>query len=919
MTGTRLGAANGFNAPTPVSVIGAAQLDARAKGTIAESLFELPALRPTTGVGAQQRGTVNAGQALLDLRGLGRARTLVLVNGERVVGTSGDGSFDTNMIPSLMVQRVDVVTGGASAAYGSDAVAGVVNFVINREMEGVSGRAQYGISKYGDDEQYLVGLAGGSSFASGRGHITIGGEYARNKGAPNLSSRPWGRAQNAMVTLGVNRPAGTPANLITDNAQSSISPGGLITGCIRGGSALAGSACPLYGTTFNGTGQPGAFQFGSPVGSTTMVGGGNSGHWVDQYIPLGQGYERYALMGTIKYDLTDNVQAHLDVMGGRFQVASQSVFFTANGNIRINRDNPFLPTALATQMDAAGVTQLVMSRQNEDLGGIKPTNVSSYVQGRFGLNGTFLHDWKWTADVGYGSSKFTYQADDFLILPNYFAALYAVRDASGNIVCGPLASNPMAANLTAAQKAVIGAGCVPFNPFGANRTDQLAGAYNYIYGQSSRSERFKRTSASINVSGSPFSTWAGPVHLAAGYEYRHDDVADTVPASIAALSAAGGFFATNFLPGGGNVTINEGYGEVGIPLLSGKSAPGKLDLNGAVRFTNYSTSGGVTTWKIGAVYEPISAIRFRGTLSHDIRAPNIPELFIPAVEGLSVITRPDTLASGQVRTQAVSNPNLKPERADTYTFGVVLKPAGALSGLRVSVDYFNIKIKDVIASLSVLEVVARRFGPTQDTSLDPFIVYDNSALGIAKIGSPLLNLNSQKTNGVDFDVQYRLPDFGIGLLDLSVNGTYTHQLETFDRNGASVGGNLAGESRGVPKWRMTFNLAHDLGRFNTILTARYNGPFKYRNDLVDPGDPGYDPAKSNSVNDNHLPASVYFSLTENVRLTSHRDGPTAFFIIDNLLDKDPPFGSYLPLSAIFGYNPFDPLGRSYKVGVRFKY
>jgi outer membrane receptor protein involved in Fe transport len=488
-----------------------------------------------------------------------------------------------------------------------------------------------------------------------------------------------------------------------------------------------------------------------------------------------------------------------------------------------------------------------------------------------------------------------------------------------NIESNRAAHQARLGNLNAAQKTIIEPNCVPFNPFGANRTDQKAGVYDYIYGTSARTEKFKRTSASINLSGSPFSTWAGPVQVAVGYEYRLDDLVDTVPSSIAAISAASGFFATNFLPGSGKVTVNEGYGELGVPLLADGSSIGKLDLNAAMRYTHYSTSGGVTTWKVGAVYEPIPEIRFRGTLSRDIRAPNIPELFIPGVEGLASITRPDTLATGQVTTQAVSNPNLKPERADTFTAGIVLQPRGALAGLRLSVDYFNINLKNVIASLSALQVVARRFGPTQDVSLDPFIVYNNSALGIAKVGSPLLNLNSQKTNGVDFELQYRLPEFGIGQFNLGVAGTYTAQLETFDTAGASVGGNLAGESRGTPKWRVTTNLSHELGRFNTILTARYNSAFKYRNDLADPTDPGYDPTKTNSINDNHLPASLYLSVTENIHLSDRRDGPTVFFVVDNLFDKDPPFGSYLPLQAIGGFNPYDSIGRSYKVGFRFKF
>jgi iron complex outermembrane receptor protein len=917
VTGTRL--SSGFTAPTPVSVVSQEQLNVRATGTIAETLFEIPAIRATTGQGANQRGTINAGQALLDLRGLGRQRTLTLINGRRIVGTSGDGSFDTNMVPSILVERTDVVTGGASAAYGSDAVAGVVNFVTNQRLDGITGKAQYGVSEAGDGQEYVLGLAMGKSFADDRLHIVIGGEYARGLGAADIYSRDWGRKDGALVSLTANRPAGTPAFLLTGNAQSAISPGGLITSCVQGATVLAGAACPVYGTTFNSAGTPVPFEFGSPVGSTTMVGGGNRGHWVDQYITLRQGYKRYAGMGTISYDLSENVTAKLELMGGSYQVESQSVFYVAPANsIRIGRDNPFLPDELAAQMDLSGLSEIRMARQNEDLGGIKPHNRSKFLQGSFGLEGNIFDDWKWDATVGYGDSKFTYRASDFLILPNYYAALYAVRDGSGNIVCGPTATNPMLANLTPAQRAVIQSGCVPFNPFGPKQSSDAA--YDYIYGESARTDHFQRTDAAFNLSGSPFSTWAGPVSLAVGYEYRRDKLASTVPDDIEALSAASAFFATNFKEGGGAITVNEGYVEIGVPLLDEDSGLGVLDFNGAIRYADYSTSGGATTWKVGATYDPIPGVRFRGTVSRDIRAPNIPELFVPGVEGLSQVTRPDTGVSGQTRTQSVPNPNLQPEKADTYTFGVVLQPESFLRGLRFSADYFDITINDVITSVPTQEVLRRRFPATGqgDTSFDPFIVFDNSALGFSLLGSPLLNLNTQKTSGVDFELAYRLPDFGIGQFTLGANATWTRRLETINDAGSSLG-QLAGVSTGVPKWRATANLAYDSGRLNTVLTARYTSSFKLRHDLLDPSDDGYDPASALSINDNRLPASVYFSLSTNVRLTEEKGGPTLFLVVDNLFDKDPPLGSYLALQAVGGANPYDVLGRSFRVGFRFKY
>jgi len=304
VTGSRL--QTGFSAPTPVSVIGSALLEARGKPTIGETLTELPAFKQGGGVG-NAYGNQNVGQSLLDLRGLGATRTLVLIDGYRRVATQANGTLDTNTIPSLLVDRTEVVTGGASAAYGSDAVAGVVNFVMNRRLEGTKATVQAGMTDEKDAKELLLGFAHGLALSGGKGHFIIGGEWSRGDGSGTMMSRDWGRKLPGLVALPATRAAGLPAFLITNDAQSTIPPGSLITSCLQGGVLRSGTACAVGGLTFDNSGNPVSFQFGTPVGSSTMVGGGNPGMiYTTKDILLRGGFDRKAAMASINYEFSLN-------------------------------------------------------------------------------------------------------------------------------------------------------------------------------------------------------------------------------------------------------------------------------------------------------------------------------------------------------------------------------------------------------------------------------------------------------------------------------------------------------------------------------------------------------------------------------------------------------------------------------------
>ncbi|MDB5454398.1 MAG: hypothetical protein JWO33_2976, partial [Caulobacteraceae bacterium] len=420
VTGSRL-QASGFTAPTPVSVLGAAQLEARAISSVGEAVSELPSFRPT-GMAQAGGGTFTTGQNLLDLRGLGGTRTLVLVDGLRPTPNNVPGTFDTNMLPSALVDRTEVVTGGASAAYGSDAVAGVVNFILRDRMEGFKGNVQYGISQENDAKEVSGSLAVGHSLMDDRLHLIAGGEYSKQDPTGTIYSRGWGRSEPGVVNL-TTRPAGIPANIVGETSEYKLAAGGAITSCARGATILT-TTCPLNGTTFTPAGQPTPFIFGPLVGSNTMTapagaapGVGNYGTSPIRAYRMRAGGERKTLLGRATFDVTPNLSVWGQGYYGEYQVSSFGNLRVRNDNqIFIDRNNPYIPAATAAAMDAQGITQIRMNRVIGEVGSADIDNLDKTRQFIGGAKGTVFGDWKWDAAFVNGRSDFTYDVDGLPLL-----------------------------------------------------------------------------------------------------------------------------------------------------------------------------------------------------------------------------------------------------------------------------------------------------------------------------------------------------------------------------------------------------------------------------------------------------------------------------------------------------------------------
>lgn len=902
VTGSRLGK-SGFVTPTPVTVVGAEQAEKLAATSLYNITKDVPTFRNSAGPDNSNSGVRAAGQAILDLRGLGSSRTLTLVDGVRPVPVNTSAGFDSGMIPISLLERLDIVTGGASAAYGSDAVAGAVNIILKHRLQGVTGTVQYGQTQRGDGAEPALSLAYGRAFAGDKGHFIIGGDMVKSYGVDTMYTRDWGKTEPGLLGLPANRTPGLPANILTEHVELiSFSPGGLVT------------SGPLRGTAFASGGIPYAFQYGSLVGASTQIGTSNPGMTAFYTTPLRVAFRRNTALARVEYEFTPDIEGYVTVNYSALWAGGPASRQPNPGAYIIQRDNPFLPAATLSAMVAANVQTITVNRVNTEYDPSGSKNRTESFQGIAGLKGKFAETWSWDASVSGGK---TVEAASFINIPNQanlYASAYVVRGANGTPVCGPIATNPY----FNAQNAIVRAqlianldpGCVPSNIFGYGSLSKEAIAY--FLRQAEQRSDIRRYDAAANIRGEIFQLPAGAVSLAAGLEWRRDTV-DSVACDLCKRNA---LTSTNSADFDGRQTVKEAYGEVGIPLIKDLPLFDSFALNAAARRTDYSQSGAVTTWKVGATWDVMSALRFRATRSRDIRAPNISELYNKGSAGVTNITNPKNGGTGIVGSQTVGNPNLVPETADTTSVGVILSPGGVLQGVRASVDYFDIGVKGVIGSLSA-QTILNGFFIQGIQDYGRFIVQDNSAIGIASVSSSVQNLGQLKTSGYDFEIVAPVPmdRFNLpGDLTIRALGTYTKELRTIT---ATSNLDAAGYASGRPKWVWNVNFDYRVDKLDVGLMVKYASTVGYNNNLIGPDDPSYSPTLSNSVNRNRWPQSVYYTLSAQYDLIDEPGRKLQLFgVVNNVLDKDPP----LVAGVLFtGGSPYDTIGRSFRAGARFQF
>ncbi|QAY77396.1 TonB-dependent receptor [Sphingosinicella sp. BN140058] len=924
VTGTRL-QVSGFTAPTPTTVIGEEQIAANAQPNIFTTVAQLPSLQGSTGTQVNTFSTSSGQQGLssFSLRGVGAIRTLTLLDGQRVVGANVTGVPDVSLFPQLLVRRVDVVNGGASASYGSDAVGGVVNFITDTRFKGVKGNIQGGITNYGDDEQGLFQLAVGESFLEDRLHIVASAEYGKeggvdggNFGLDLAGGRDW-FVQTTLINRGVLND-GTPQYLVRDFAQSTtFTKYGLIT------------AGPLQGTAFDQAGNPFQFQYGSngvPARNAagTVIGcypgfclGGDLSGNVDAGRSLKSSIERLTTYGRIGYDFAPDNELYATLSVGQVKTSNQPVNGQNRPGLTLQCANPFVPASIQAACASAGITSFQYGTSNAALGNTRVhTDRRLYrlvvgANGRFDATGT-----AWNYDVYYqrGANYTDIDVDNILLSNRFNQAIDAVS-LNGETVC----RNPTAR----------ASGCQPLNIIGGNPSQA---ALRYIMPENGPFQRTRQSQdvVSVNFSGSPIDLWAGPLAIAFGAEYRHEFYtvrADPYGAGFAASPAnadypadpvllAGGnnWYAGNYKNGSGAYSVKEGFFEANLPILS-SDATGRANINAAARLTDYSTSGQVWAWKVGGTWDlPIDGLRIRAVTSRDVRAPNLSELFAaPVTTTLPNFFDPFRNTNVLVIQNTIGNTELTPEIARNTTAGITLAAPSWLPGLNLSFDYYTLKIKDVISSIAPADIVQLCFQNVLPETCDVFNL--NNSAGPNFINVQAFNLASIETKGFDIEASYRWTR-PLGLPgSFVVRGLATHVIEYVTDTGlpGTIPTDTAGNNLGAtPHWKWLAIQSYENDRFSLLVQERWfsSGTIGKQYIVCQTACPASTAARP-TIDRNHIRGAFYLDLGGTYNLT---DQITAYFKVDNVFDRAP------ARSTIFN-NPalYDQLGRVYRAGVRFKF
>lgn len=900
VTGSRI-QRTGYDQPTPVTVVGAEDILSSGQPNLADFVNELPSVSGSTAPSTSNRALSNgaAGISSVNLRSLGNARTLVLLDGRRSVGSVAQGTVDINTFPQGLVKSIDIVTGGASATYGSDAVSGVVNFILDKEFTGLKVNVEGGETSYGDDRNWQATLTGGMPFADGRGHVLFNAESARRDGIYGMGNRAWANQGWYMV----NNPAyavgnGAPEYLVTNNAgQSVMTPGGIITNTA------------LRGTYFGVGGSVNQFAYGATRDPWTV-----GGDW-----QLGQSHQRTSLepesgrdgvFTRLSWAFTDNFSVFGEAGWNRNEATQWGGVQSDKGGITIMADNAFIPQLVRDRIAAynaansADITQFTLGSSNSDIPTRTSQNEREVKRFVLGAEGSFVlgSDWNW--DTYY--QRGTTDAEENLHSAN-IARLRLAQDAvfhpvTGQIVCRSSIATP-------------GNGCVPFNRMGIGVNTPEAVAY--VMGEPHRTQQFQQDVAAVNFSTNLDNPWVDPIGLAFGGEYRREEISGYVDPQYEAGWIVGNFLATN-----GSYNVKEVYVETLVPL------PFDLEFNGAARGTDYSSSGFVTTWKAGLTWSPIDDLRLRATLSRDIRAPNLEELYQAGRRRTNFLTDPFFNNISQRFTETtLGNTELEPEEANAIGLGFTYQPS-FVPGLGLSVDYYDIEITDAINMLTAQEIVDRcHSGLTEFCSFFTRDPASQSGNEIILTNNPY-NFVSERARGLDVETSYRfsmsdLVDSWPG--DFTLRALATHYMEMSANNGVDATVDRAGQntSSGPPDWQYRLSAAYTLERLTLQLTGRGISSGTYDNTYVEctSGCP-VSSALARTINTNHIDGAFYLDAFIAWNTEGDSTKSQIFMKVNNVLDKDPVVVGLGPGDSSNvepGINRalYDYLGRTFRIGFRF--
>jgi iron complex outermembrane recepter protein len=892
------------NSPTPLTSISADVLETTTPtNTIADALNKLPQF-----VGSSQprwagNGSSLSGENALSLRNLGTARTLVLFDGERLSTT------DIDTLPQELISRVDVVTGGASSVYGSDAVAGVVNFILDKHFNGVKVDAQGGISTFGDAASHKIDLVAGTDLFGGRGHIEAAisdsSQDAIYMGARKLGALTYQRG-------GAGTTASPYYNAV-DTRLSNTTFGGLI----------ACSGCAANGEQFVAPGVIGPFVNGTATGVANLQQGGDGAYDdLSSIIPTTRANNAFT---RFSYDINDTTSFYVQGMAAESYSNAPWIndgTTTATGLFYAN--NPFLPAAAQAALSNGTTNKFQLSEYFYGPGAANESNViSSHGVNRnlevtAGADGTLAGRFAWDFYYTHGEDRATVTNVNNEDTQKLYAAEDAVPGPNGSAMC----------YVSTTQYANLYPGCTPIDPFGPNTLtpQQLS----YITTDTHYTTTNYLDDVGSSISGPVFDSWAGPVKAALSFNARwvsSDTTSNALPTTLddctglRLCSPTTVRYANNTVaPSSAGYNVWEIAGEAEVPLLKDVPFAQSLDANLAGRYTDYSTSGPVQTWKIGLDHHVNDDVMFRGTTSIDIRAPGLSDLFAPVQQSTTGYFDLHTNTTGSVFLRSQGNSNLVPEVARTYTGGMVLTPS-AVPGLMVSLDYYRIDLKNAITSASLaggsntLQVLCESSGGTSpfcSLAVRPLPFSNTTSANYPTLLlSEELNTASLADEGWDLEASYHF-DLGDvvegapGAFNLRVFGNYSPVYES-----VSIPGTAPSYSYD-PKTRITTFVNYTVGNWQLDL----------ENQWIDSGNKAttatmvYSPARYAAYDQTDITITRKFVVDGSVL--------NAYLGVSNVLDVKPPlFSVYATNPGLaypgplgnYGGVPYDVVGRYFTLGV----
>ncbi|GAA0676737.1 outer membrane receptor protein involved in Fe transport [Sphingomonas insulae] len=941
VTGTLISNPN-LVSSSPVNVVSENELTLRNVNNVEQIIRELPGAVPGIG-SAVNNGT--GGFATINLRNLGSQRNLVLLDGDRIVPAAAGGTVDLNNIPTALVQRVDVLTGGASTTYGADAVSGVANFITKKNFAGMEATASQQITEKGDSNYFRADLTVGANFDDGRGNATLSLGYQE--------ADPLYQGKRDVSVFSINGASGVAAGASPTSTPTRIAIAGQDLQVNSAGTALV----PFY----NG------FNF-SP------------------YNIFQTPFKRYNIYAQANYEVNDNLEVYTRGLFSkntiRSIIAPSGIFGEA---LTIPGSNPYLPAGIRDQLctlngialGAACNTNTAIPlpevyRRSVELGPRVSTYTTTIFDYKAGLRLRFSDHVKLDVSGAYGESNLDQSQTGYVLRSRVQQAL----NANNTTTC-----------------TVTTNGCVPLNLFGAAGSisaDQAA----FLSGESSIAintalSQFRGVFNGDFGTTSPFAN--EPIAFAAGGEYRkysYNRIPDAYALVPGELGGAGGAVT----PFSGGYDVREAFGEIIAPLVADRPFFHSLTLEAGVRYSDYKVQAtnnpkfNATTYKFGGSFEPVQEIKFRGNYQRAVRAPNISELFTPvstsldslppgldpcvgvnvrnianlraaclaqgaplsAINSTTGILEP---ASGQPNVTGGGNPNIRPEKADTYTFGVVIQPRGIVPGLSIAVDYFNIKVKDAITSATPGDILAQCFGtsPASITAAQAASAactsirrstttgrLSGSSATVAGLPQPLTNRGRLRTDGIDLNANYTR-EFGDVGLNLSFQGTWTaHRYfrasETaYDRDCVGYYSSSCESIQPEFQWNQRTSLSFGPGTLS--LLWRHIGKVQYEalapdaaarlisTPLFSGTVTGPTPLAGGTYNFNRIGAYDYFDLNVQVEVN---DNLTFTAGVRNLLDKQPPLvGASIGSTAYNSGNTYpstyDVLGRLFTVSGKLRF